>query len=102
MTYRRTASLLVALCGVAIALNGHAQGGARSIDCARATSAVHEIVCRDAALTSLDRKLVDVYASASKAATSDQKNRLAADQQRWLTERDACVKATDKDACTKE
>ena len=98
MTRRLTIALLVAVCGVSITPNAVAQGGARSIDCARAMSAVDEIVCRDAALTSLDRRLVDVYATASKAATSDQKNRLAADQQRWLTERDGCAKASDKNA----
>src|SRR5207253_8591751 len=102
MTRRLTIALLVAVCGVSITPNAVAQGGARSIDCARVMSAVDEIVCRDAALTSLDRRLVDVYATASKAATSDQKNRLAADQQRWLTERDGCAKASDKNACVKE
>src|SRR5207253_10609394 len=101
MTRRLTIALLVAVCGVSITPNAVAQGGARSIDCARVMSAVDEIVCRDAALTSLDRKLVDVYATASKTATSDQKNRLAADQQRWLSERDACSKSSDKAACAK-
>src|SRR5207253_2986890 len=102
MTRRLTIALLVAVCGVSITPNAVAQGGARSIDCARVMSAVDEIVCRDAALTSLDRRLVDVYATASKAATSDQKNRLAADQQRWLNERDACAKSSEKSPCTKE
>ena len=60
------------------------------------------MVCRDGALASLDRKLVEVYATASKVATSDQKNRLAADQQRWLNERDACAKSSEKSACAKE
>jgi uncharacterized protein len=87
---------------LALLQDSTAQGTARSIDCTRAASAVEEMVCRDGALASLDRKLVDVYATASKTATSDQKNRLAADQQRWLSERDACSKSSDKTACTKE
>ncbi len=80
----------------------HAQSNVASIDCARAKSAIEETVCREPSLATLDRKLVDVYATASKAATADQRNRLAADQQRWLNERDACSKSAEKNECTKE
>ena len=98
-----TAPLLGIACSLALLHDSTAaQGTAPSIDCARAASAVEEMVCRDGALASLDRKLVDVYATASKTATSDQKNRLAADQQRWLNERDACAKSSEKSTCTKE
>ena len=94
--------MLGIFCSLAFLHDSAAQGTAPSINCARAASAVEEMVCRDGALASLDRKLVEVYATASKTATSDQKNRLAADQQRWLRERDACGKSSDKTACTKE
>lgn len=79
-----------------------AQSNVASIDCAQAKSAIEETVCRDQSLATLDRKLVDVYAAASKAATVDQRNRLAADQQRWLNERDKCSKSPEKNACTKD
>jgi uncharacterized protein len=79
-----------------------AQSTSSSIDCARAMSAAEQTVCSDASLASLDRKLVDVYASASKAASADQKNRLAADQQRWLNERNACGKSSEQATCIKE
>jgi len=96
------APFLGIICLLVLPQDSMAQGIAPSIDCARAASAVEEIVCRDSALASLDRKLVDVYSNASKTATSDQRNRLAADQQRWLRERDACGKSTDKTACATE
>ncbi len=94
--------LLGIICPLALLQDSAAQGTSPSIDCARAMSAIEEMVCRDGALASLDRKLVEVYATASKTATSDQRNRLAADQQRWLSERDACGKSSDKPACAKE
>ena len=98
-----TALMLGIFCSLAFLHDSTAaQGTAPSINCARAASAVEEMVCRDGALASLDRKLVEVYATASKTATSDQKNRLAADQQRWLNERDACAKSSEKSTCTKE
>src|SRR5438046_9506294 len=94
--------MLGIFCSLAFLHDSAAQGTAPSINCARAASAVEEMVCRDGALASLDRKLVEVYATASKTATSDQKNRLAADQQHWLNERNACAKSSEKSACTKE
>src|SRR2546430_2544024 len=99
---RLTVPLLGIACSLAILADSAAQPVVPSIDCARAASAVEELVCRDGTLASLDRKLVEIYATASKAASSDQKNRLAADQQRWLNERDACAKSSDKNACAKE
>jgi uncharacterized protein len=75
---------------------------APSLDCAKAVGSVDEVVCKDPALGALDTKLVDVYAASSKAATAEQKNRLAADQQQWLVMREACNKATDRNGCVKE
>ena len=94
-------TLCVAL-GFAASQSALAQGSTPSIECARASSVVEQTVCGDDALAALDRKLVDVYAAASKAASAEQKNRLAADQQRWLNERDACGKSTDRAPCVKE
>src|SRR5437016_13975242 len=98
-----TAPLLGIACSLALLHDSTAaQGTAPSINCARAASAVEEMVCRDGALASLDRKLVEVYATASKTATSDQKNRLAADQQRSLNDREACAKSSEKSKRTQE
>src|SRR5438132_464231 len=96
-------ALVLALVGTLLAApDVIGQATTPSIDCARATSVAEQMVCGNGALASLDRKLVDVYGAASKAASAEQRNRLAADQQRWLNERDACGKSQEKDACIKE
>jgi uncharacterized protein len=79
-----TPPLLAIACSLAFLHDRRGQGMAPSID-RTGGSAVEGMVCRDAALVIAD-PAVEVYATASKAATSDQKNRLAADQQRWLNE----------------
>ena len=60
------------------------------------------MICGDAALAALDRKLVDVYAAASKAASADQKNRLFAEQQSWLVDRNRCTGAPDRVVCARD
>jgi len=55
-------------------------------------------VCSDSTLSALEAKLVSVYGAASKAATGEQKNRLAAEQQHWLDERNRCSGA-DRATC---
>ena len=72
-----------------------------SVDCARTTSTVEAAICGDDSLAKLDARLVGVYGAASKAATPDQRNRLAAEQQRWLEERNRCAGA-DRVTCIKD
>jgi len=73
------------------------------MDCAKVTGGIDQIVCSDEKLATLDRKLVDVYAQASKAATTPaQKNRLAADQQRWLETANRCTGAKDRNECARD
>lgn len=98
----RRALWLIAAVGIAGKPDALAQGPRPSIDCSQSASIVEQTVCGSDALIALDSKLVDVYATASRAAGADQKNRLAADQQRWLNERRACGEASDRDGCIKE
>ena len=93
---------LSAVSALAASAGAFAQGAQPSSDCSRAASVVEQTVCGNDALTALDGRLADVYASASKAASADQKNRLAADQQHWLNERAACGKSEDRPGCIKE
>src|SRR4051812_8849833 len=98
---RRCTCLLmtIAVAGLSIvSQHAIAQRVTPSIDCAAAATVAEQTVCGSDTLAKLDRKLVDVYAAASKAASAEQKNRLAADQQRWLNERDACGKSSDRAA----
>ena len=79
-----------------------ATAAAGSVDCANPSSSVDPVICGDESLAALDRKLVDVYAAAAKAAAPEQRNRLFAEQQSWLTDRARCMGAQDKVACMKD
>jgi uncharacterized protein len=99
---RAAAALLVAGGLGAAGPAAAAPASASSMDCAAATDAVETAICSDDALAALDAKLVTVYAAASKAAAPAQRNRLAADQQRWLEARGRCAGAPDHAACISE
>ena len=73
-----------------------------SVDCTTPTGGVATAICGDTALTILDRRLVEVYAAATKAATPEQRNRLFAEQQSWLDERRRCTGAQAKADCMKD
>jgi uncharacterized protein len=96
------ASIGFAVCLTLASSPRAARGPAPSIDCASATSSVEQAICGSDSLAALDKKLVDVYASASKAAGSGERNRLAAEQQQWLEDRNRCAGASDRAACVKE
>jgi uncharacterized protein len=94
-------AVFITTCAVAASARA-ASAPPPSIDCAKATDPVESTICSDDALATLDGRLVGVYAAASKAATAEQRNRLAADQQRWLEVRNRCAGAPDRIACIKE
>jgi len=79
-----------------------AEADAGSVDCANPSGGVATTICGDAALAALDRKLVDVYAAAAKAAAPEQRNRLFAEQQSWLDDRRRCTGAQAKADCMKD
>jgi uncharacterized protein len=68
-----------------------AQGGAR-IDCAKASTAIERMVCGNAALSAADRKMAAAYAALAGRLATAVKDHLAADQARWLTNRNSvCI-----------
>lgn len=73
-----------------------------SIDCGKPIEPIEETICASTSLAALDNKLVEIYASASKVATGEQRNRLAAEQQRWLEDRNRCSGSADRATCVKE
>ncbi|MEO5766341.1 MAG: MliC family protein [Casimicrobiaceae bacterium] len=99
------AGLVVLLAGgAALSLHpaaAHAATTAGSVECANPGGSVATVICGDEALAALDRKLVGVYATAARAAKPDQRNRLFAEQQSWLTDRSRCTGAQDKVVCMK-
>ena len=97
------------LCGAALAAlavsfpDPAAAQGAKaagpSFDCAKATGQVEQLVCKDAGLASLDRKLADAYAKAMKGWPADVAKEQRAIQRGWVKGRDDCWKADDLRAC---
>jgi uncharacterized protein YecT (DUF1311 family) len=76
-----------------------------SFDCAAAASSAEELVCTDADLAALDRRLVDRFAAAVGVARSldsgaeETETTLRAYQRGWFSGRDACWKEPDLRAC---
>lgn len=97
---------LAALAGIAAlgspADSARAAASAGSVDCAAASGGIDTAICGDPGLAALDRRLVDVYAAASKVASPEQKNRLFAEQQSWLTDRNRCTGAADRVVCARD
>lgn len=63
---------------------------------------IEALVCADAELSKLDRKLSSVYASALKKAGNEKPPVLKASQRGWVKGRNDCWKASDKRACVKD
>ncbi len=63
---------------------------------------IEEMVCRDAELSALDRKLAGVYAAAAKKATNEHPPVLKAEQRGWINRRDECRKSDDTRSCVEQ
>jgi len=71
-----------------------------SFDCTKVEKGSAEaIVCEDAALAALDRKLAEVFAAASAKATNEHPPALKAEHRGWIRGRDDCWKDADQRAC---
>jgi uncharacterized protein len=60
---------------------------------------IEAMICGDQALSSLDRKLSEVYAAASSKAVNERPPLLKAEQRGWIKGRNECWKAGDKRGC---
>jgi uncharacterized protein len=71
-----------------------------SFNCARVEAkTVPALVCHDAGLAALDRKLAKVYAEAVRKTPVQQPATLRPKQRAWIRERDACEHKHDVRAC---
>lgn len=91
----------------ALALPGLLAAGAvlaaPSFDCRRVEAgSIAALVCRDEALSALDRTLAEAYRQAQPRARQERPPRLAATQRGWVKGRDDCWKATDQRACVED
>jgi uncharacterized protein len=95
-------SFMVLLLGCAtIGGTALAQGPAYACDQVEAGS-IEDMICKDQALSALDRKLSDVYAVASEKAASEHPPVLQAGQRGWIKGRNDCEKSDDKRRCVQE
>lgn len=60
---------------------------------------IEAMICRDAELSALDRKLSDVYGVAYKIATNEHPSLLKAEQRGWIKSRNECWQYDDKRGC---
>ena len=82
------------ICSVLLASTVLAQGP--TFDCARAKGEVEMLICSDASLAALDRKLDGVYKSVSVKAKGNLATKLRSEQRSWVKGRNDCWKARDK------
>jgi uncharacterized protein len=96
---RIASARLVPLAAVAVLLvaprGASAQAKGPAFDCAKAQSEVEQLICKDAGLGALDRKLDDVYKAALAKARDDVPQFLKAEQRGWIKGRNDCWKAKD-------
>lgn len=87
-------ALLLTLSAPALAATGP------SFDCGKVEAgSIPAMVCRDAELSALDRKLARVYKAASAKATNEHPPVLKAGQRGWIKGRDDCWKSAEPRAC---
>ncbi len=80
--------ILVALVpALGAGISARAQSGP-SFDCARISAAVEKLICGDPGLSTMDRQLASVYASAGKKAGATES--LKTEQEAWVARRNGC------------
>lgn len=91
-------SIIVAiLVGASVCTN--AQSVSPSFDCSKASGQVEELICADADLAALDRKLADVYEKAIAAWPAEEVSKQKAMQRGWISGRNECWKEDEVRSC---
>jgi uncharacterized protein len=74
-----------------------------SFDCSKVEKgSIEELICKDNELSTLDQKMAEVYAAASKKAVNEHPPVLKAEQRGWIKGRNDCWKEADKRKCVEE
>lgn len=66
------------------------------------TGSIEAMICGDAELSALDRKLSGVYAAASRKAINEHPPQLKAEQTGWIKGRNDCWKSSDRHGCVRD
>src|SRR6188768_3804746 len=90
-TSRITVAIVLVLLGLVPApgagISARAQSGP-SFDCATISGAVEKLICGDPGLSTMDRQLASVYASAGERAGAAES--LKTEQEAWIGRRNGC------------
>ena len=70
-----------------------------SFDCSKASNMTEKIICQDATLTQLDRKMGQTYAAAKQGYLKNEMQSLKSSQRTWIKRRNLCK--TDKKCIVK-
>ena len=84
------------------AVVGIAVAAGPSFDCRKAVGSIEQMICKDDTLSTLDHKMAEVYAAASKKAVNEHPPVLKAEQRGWIKGRNDCWKSEDKRKCVEE
>lgn len=96
-------SIVAASLSASVSLLAEAAPTGPAFSCAKvAQGSIEALVCADAELSALDRKLAGVYSSALKKAANEKPPQLKATQRGWVKGRNDCWKASDKRTCVKD
>jgi uncharacterized protein len=88
--------------------DGGAPGGSASVrgpscDCEKAAAgSIEALICEDAELSALDRRLAGVFAAATRKAGNEHPPVLRAEQRGWIKGRNECWKRDDMRGCVRE
>ena len=71
-----------------------------SFDCRQVSmGSIEDLVCKDDGLATLDNKLAEVYATATRKAVNEHPPMLKAEQRGWIKGRNDCWKSADRHKC---
>ncbi len=90
---KRAPIILLTLVASAMGLPAVALAQGPAFDCGKAEGEVEQLICSDASLAGLDRKLDEVYRAATARATGAPATTLRTGQRGWVKGRNDCWKA---------
>ena len=82
---------------------GCASAAAPSFDCSAVEAgSIEAMICADADLAALDRKMANVYAEARQKAANEHPPVLKSEQRGWIKGRNECWKSEDQRSCVEQ
>ena len=90
---KRTLPVVLTLIAGAVGASAVVLAQGPTFDCAKAQGEVEKLICSDALLATLDRKLDEVYKAATAKATGELVTQLRTEQRGWVKGRNDCWKA---------